>query len=202
MIDFKTVFILSPHSDDGELGAGGIISRLVRNGSNVYYIAFSAPSIELKNEVTKAVRSFNIEGNGITLYINNFKRRIFPTFRQEILQKMYDMNEKYNPDLILTPSTYDMHQDHETVTNEAIRAFKNSTMFGYILRWNCPIIKEDVFIPITKKNLNDKIKALSCYHSQSDKRYFDPTFHINEASVRGFNQSGYAEAFELIRFVI
>ena len=32
---FKNVFILSPHTDDGELGAGGTISKLNELGANI-----------------------------------------------------------------------------------------------------------------------------------------------------------------------
>jgi LmbE family N-acetylglucosaminyl deacetylase len=202
MIDFETVFILSPHTDDGELGAGGTISRLVRNGSKVHYLAFSAPSLMLKNEVGEALKSFKTEDNGVNLHLYNLERRIFPKSRQHILQILYDMDKEYNPDLVITPSTYDLHQDHETITNEAKRVFKKSTIFGYILRWNCQTVKEDVVIPISKDNLNDKIRALGSYHSQINKKYFDPSFHINEAKVRGFNQGGYAESFEMIRLIL
>src|SRR5262245_23534114 len=35
------VLILSPHTDDGELGCGGAICKLIETGCRVYYIAFS-----------------------------------------------------------------------------------------------------------------------------------------------------------------
>ena len=41
---FKNVFVLSPHTDDGELGAGGTISKLNELGANIYYFAFSTYS--------------------------------------------------------------------------------------------------------------------------------------------------------------
>ena len=42
MLDkFKNVYVLAPHTDDGELGAGGTIAKLIELGANVYYFAFS-----------------------------------------------------------------------------------------------------------------------------------------------------------------
>ena len=35
------VLVLAPHTDDGELGCGGTISRMVEEGREVYYAAFS-----------------------------------------------------------------------------------------------------------------------------------------------------------------
>ena len=40
-MDFQTVLVISPHTDDAELGAGGTINRFVKLGKEIYYIAFS-----------------------------------------------------------------------------------------------------------------------------------------------------------------
>ena len=39
--EINNILVLSPHTDDGELGAGGTISKLVENGAKVTYGAFS-----------------------------------------------------------------------------------------------------------------------------------------------------------------
>ncbi|MGL4335869.1 MAG: PIG-L deacetylase family protein, partial [Turicibacter sp.] len=38
---FRKVLVLAPHTDDGELGAGGFIAKLIDAGSEVTYVAFS-----------------------------------------------------------------------------------------------------------------------------------------------------------------
>ena len=35
---YKNVYVLAPHTDDGELGAGGTIAKLVEFGANIYYL--------------------------------------------------------------------------------------------------------------------------------------------------------------------
>ena len=64
-MDFKNVLVLAPHTDDGELGAGGTISRLLRSGAKVSYAAFSTaeesvpeglPKDILKTEVKNATQ--------------------------------------------------------------------------------------------------------------------------------------------------
>ena len=37
----KNILVLAPHTDDGELGLGGTISRLIEKGKKVTYVAFS-----------------------------------------------------------------------------------------------------------------------------------------------------------------
>ncbi len=41
----KNVLIISPHTDDGEFGCGGTISKLLDNGTNVYFLVFSICSL-------------------------------------------------------------------------------------------------------------------------------------------------------------
>ena len=202
-MNFKRVVALSPHTDDAELGAGGTLARLLEEGAEVHYVAFSAPRPELEEECKQALKMLRGEKNRAHISILNFKRRTFPQKRQEILQWLYDFNKEHSPDLILTPCTYDVHQDHQTVTNEVLRCFKSSTIFGYILRWNCRTIKEDVTIPIQEHHLQAKIAAASQYYSQQRRPYFCPDYHRFEAYVRGLNTSShYAEAFELIQLAI
>jgi LmbE family N-acetylglucosaminyl deacetylase len=38
----KRVLVLAPHTDDGEFGCGGTISKMISEGHDVYYAAFSA----------------------------------------------------------------------------------------------------------------------------------------------------------------
>ena len=43
---FQNVLVLAPHTDDGELGAGGTIVKLLENETKVTYLAFSTASNE------------------------------------------------------------------------------------------------------------------------------------------------------------
>ena len=39
--NLKKVLVLAPHTDDGELGCGGFITKLIENNVEVFYVAFS-----------------------------------------------------------------------------------------------------------------------------------------------------------------
>lgn len=67
---FKNVVILAPRTDDGELGCGGTISKLLESGVEVYYIAFSTahqslpkhlPKDTLKNELIRSAKVLGIK---------------------------------------------------------------------------------------------------------------------------------------------
>jgi N-acetylglucosamine malate deacetylase 1 len=207
---FKTVFVLAPHTDDGELGCGGTIKMLVDNGLDVYYIAFSTaeesvpegfPKNQLEVEVKNATEELGIQKNNLILY--RFPVRKLNFARQNILENLIKLRERYNPDLIFMPSLNDIHQDHEVVAQEGLRAFKNRTLLGYELIWNNLKFNTDCFISLDKKHIDAKVKALAKYKTQEGRTYMSHEFIFALAKTRGV-QIGvkFAETFEVTRWII
>ena len=140
---FKNVYVLAPHTDDGELGAGGFISKLIEEGANVYYFAFSTAEKSVPDgfaddilsvEVKKATSKLGIKKENVIIY--NYEVGKLNYARQEILEDLINHRKKLRPDLVLMPSLNDIHQDHSTIAQEGLRAFKNTTVLGYELIWN------------------------------------------------------------------
>lgn len=198
---FRKVLVLSPHTDDGELGAGGTISRLMSEGSDITYLAFSAPRKVLKEECKSS-----LEVLGVSDYrIFDFAARKFPQTRQEILEILYKYNKENQVDLVLTPSTHDLHQDHQTVTTEALRAFKKCTILGYELPWNLIVSHENCFISLAEEDIEKKINACWKYQSQIklNRVYFNKDYLRSLARSRGLKiDEHFAESFEAIKLVI
>ena len=89
---FKKVLVLAPHTDDGELGAGGTIAKLIESQSTVFYAAFSTaeqsvpdgfPKDILKTEVKNATLKLGIKPENLLIY--NYEVRKLNYVRQEIL---------------------------------------------------------------------------------------------------------------------
>ena len=101
------------------------------------------------------------------------------------------------------PSINDIHQDHYTVAQEGLRAFKDRTILGYELIWNNISFNTTSFITLGKKHIQAKVDALKEYKSQSDRAYMSREFIFSLAKSRGV-QIGkeYAECFEVIRWVM
>ena len=140
---FKNVYVLAPHTDDGELGAGGTIAKLIELGANIFYFAFStaADSVPegfskdiLKIEVLNATKKLGIPNKNVIIY--DYQVRKLNYSRQEILEDLMSHRKRLTPDLVLMPSLNDIHQDHATIAQEGLRAFKGSTILGYELIWN------------------------------------------------------------------
>ena len=208
----KNILILSPHTDDAELGAGGTIIKLLKNGNNIRWIVFSSAeesvpegfdNNSLKNEFHMVTKELNLSPDQFT--IHNFKVRYLHEKRQEVLQLLYDERKKYKPDLIIGPSQNDVHQDHQVVSNEMIRAFKNTTsILAYELPWNHFNFNTQYFVRLNEEIIQKKISLLSNYKTQLElnRRYFSDESIKGLARVRGVqSNSNYAEAFELIIWI-
>ena len=210
MKNYKKVFVISPHTDDGELGAGGLISRLIKEKAQIYYIAFSTaeasvpgnlPKNILKTEVKRACLELGIREENIILY--NYEVRKLNYHRQEILEELINLKQLYEPDLVLVPSRDDIHQDHSTVAQESLRAFKNTTILGYELIWNNLKFNNNAFVKLNKNDIEAKVNALSKYVSQKEKNYMQSEFIYSLAKTRGVQiGTDYAEAFEVLRWIM
>lgn len=194
----KKALVLSPHTDDAELGCGGTIAKMIEEGWDVHIIYFSAVAERYPNLVEEAAESSKIMG--VTHEILNFYTRFFPRDRQEILQALYDHSRSIQYDVVFTPTTTDIHQDHGVVTEEAKRAFRNCTLLGYELPWNNLSVSLNCFIPLKERHIKKKILALDCYDSQKHNSYFNEKFFRSVVKMRGIQlASDFAEGFETIK---
>ncbi len=200
------VLALSPHTDDVEFGCGGTISKLVEQGHDVYVVAFSdcrsslAPNLKLDTLIEEATYSSKIL-KVKDLKILGYEVRYFSDHRQAILEDMVKMNKSIKPDLVFVPVSTDIHQDHQTIHNEAKRAFRQCNMLGYELPWNNIVITTNFFVRLEEKHVHTKAEAVMAFKSQAERNYCNEKFIKSLAITRG-TQIGctYAEAFELIKW--
>jgi N-acetylglucosamine malate deacetylase 1 len=207
----KTALILAPHTDDAEIGAGGLIARLVEQGTNITYVTFShceeslkenLPKDTLVREAREAAQSLGVQASSINFL--GLKVRRFEEYRQQILQYLIDLKRGHGVfDLVLTPCSQDIHQDHKVVTRECVRAFKDSTILGYELPWNTLSFTPTLLVSMSEVHLKKKTEAVMRFKSQSHRYYMREEFVRSSAVFRGTSISeSFAEAYEVIRWVI
>ena len=206
----KRILVLAPHTDDGEFGCGGTINKFIRQGSEVFYVAFSAceqsvlpefPKDILISEVKEATKVIGIKAKNLILY--KYDVRTFNYQRQEILDNMVYLKKELKPDLIFIPSLNDVHQDHSTVANEALRAFKFDSILSYELPWNNLNFTTSSFVFLDELDIQKKVEALSKYKSQMHRSYANEEFIRSLARTRGVQvNTRYAEVFEIVRWIL
>ena len=186
------VLVLAPHTDDAELGCGGTVARLVEEGRDVHVAMFSLCdkslpegffTDDLRREFTVAMGELGVcEGS---LHVFDYAVREFPSLRQEILEDMVRLRGIVYPSLVLMPSLNDVHQDHATVAQEGLRAFKRSTVLCYEDPWNNFSFQNQMFVTLTDEQLEKKVAAVYADVSQRGRDYTQPEFIRSLAHVRG-----------------
>ncbi|MDP9293516.1 MAG: PIG-L family deacetylase [Actinomycetota bacterium] len=210
MVDaWKRVLVLAPHTDDGEFGCGGTMARLVDAGAEVRYVAFSIatkslpegfPPDTLAKEVREATTRLGIPEEQLT--VHDFEVRTFPERRQDILELLIELWEEWQPDAVLQPSVHDIHQDHQVVAAEGLRAFKRTTILGYEIPWNNYNFDYQAYVALDRSHLERKVAALERYASQQHRKYADAEYIWNVARTHGINVGrDYAEVFTVYRVV-
>jgi N-acetylglucosamine malate deacetylase 1 len=209
-VKFRRVLVLAPHTDDGELGCGGSIARLVEEGAEVFYAAFSTCDTSLPPELPKNTLALEVKAAtavlGIpaqNLIIYDYEVRKLNYVRQEVLEELVRLKREIAPDLTFFPTAKDIHQDHYTVAMEGLRAFKQSTMLAYELPWNNLSFETEAFFPLEARHVARKVEALAAYQSQTGRSYMSDAFIQGWARTRGIQIGAeYAEAFEVVRWVV
>ncbi len=204
------ILLLSPHTDDGELGCGATISKLIRQGKQVYYAAFSAceqsvlpnfPKDILISEVKSATSTLGIPEQNLKLF--RYDVRTFNYHRQAILDDLIHLREEIRPDTVLIPCVTDIHQDHKTMAEEALRAFKFMNIFSYELPWNNLNFNTCAFEVVEEEDAQCKVDALAQYKSQSHRPYANEEFLRSQLRMLGVQVAQrYAEVFEVVRLVM
>ena len=206
----STILVLAPHTDDGELGCGGSIARLIREGHDVHYVAFCscdeslpegmAPGT-LRAEVLRATKVLGIPAARVSVL--DFPVRHLAEWRQDVLEHLVALNRSLEPDIVFCPTRDDLHQDHEVVAAEAMRAFKARTILGYEMPWNNITFDANMLVTLEERDVDLKVSALAEYESQRHRPY------VTERFIRGLSHSRgvtigqeYAEAFTLYRGVL
>jgi len=206
----QRILVLAPHTDDGEFGCGATINKMLANGNEVYYAAFSLaeesvpppfPKNILEKEVKEATSVIGIDSSKLLLY--KYRVRHFAFHRQEILEDLVRLNRELRPDLVFMPALHDLHQDHFTISNEGFRAFKHTSILCYELPWNNLNFSTQTFVKLEKHHVEKKIEAIKCYKSQHMKQYASEEFIKSLAITRGVQIGAeYAEVFEVIRWIL
>ena len=150
------------------------------------------PKDILKTEVKKATAQLGISPENLIIY--NYEVRKLGYVRQEILEELIRLKKSNSFDLVFIPSLHDIHQDHTTIAQEGLRAFKNTTLLGYELIWNNLTFNTQCFVELNREHIQAKVEALKAYESQGTRDYLSEEFIFSLAKTRGV-QAGcpYAE---------
>src|SRR2546423_1884237 len=110
--------------------------------------------------------------------------------------------EGWQPQVVFQPSLHDIHQDHQVIAAEGLRAFKRTTILGYEIPWNNFDFSYQAYFALESRHIERKVAALEKYASQQHRRYANAEYVWNVARTHGINVNReYAEVFQVYRLI-
>jgi len=200
----KRVLFLGAHPDDIELGCGALLHHIVKQ-TDVLCVTLSDNQ---KNPDLKNVKDEHYEAMAVLgvpeekIVLGPFTTRVFPNSRQEILEYFLKLRREFEPDLIFVHSKQDVHQDHNTMTDEALRAFRGITVLGFDVVRSSNGFFPHFLVEVTEEDVNKKIEALSQYETYRDHYYFNSELtHSIMVRHGALAECPFAEGFDILRIV-
>ena len=200
----KKVLFLGAHPDDIELGCGALLHHIAKQ-TDVLCVTLSDnqknPDLQnVKDEHYASMQVLGVPREKIVL--GPFTTRVFPDARQEILEYFLALRRDFKPDLIFVHSKNDLHQDHLTMTDEALRAYRGITVLGFDVVRSSYDFFPHFIVEVSEEAVNNKIEALSQYETYRDRYYFN-TELTRSIMVRhgALAECPFAEGFDILRIV-
>ncbi|HEX9386442.1 MAG TPA: PIG-L deacetylase family protein [Anaerolineales bacterium] len=200
----KRVLFLGAHPDDIELGCGALLHHIAKQ-TDVLCVTLSDnqknPDLQnVKSEHFDAMAMLGVPKENIVL--GPFTTRVFPDSRQEILEYFLSLRRDFQPDLIFVHSKQDVHQDHLTMTDESLRAFRGITVLGFDVVRSSYGFFPHFLVEVTEEDVNKKIEALACYETYRDRYYFNRELTRSIMVRHGaLAECPFAEGFDILRIV-
>jgi LmbE family N-acetylglucosaminyl deacetylase len=198
----RSVLFLGAHPDDIELGCGALLHHIV-NQTEVLCVTLSDnqknPDLkDLREEHFQAMEVLGVPQDKVVF--GPFTTRVFPDARQEILEYFLKLRREFGPDLIFVHSKQDIHQDHLTMTDEALRAFRGITVLGFDVVRSSYGFFPHFLVEVTEEDVNKKIEALACYETYRDRYYFNSELTRSIMVRHGaLAERPFAEGFDILR---
>jgi N-acetylglucosamine malate deacetylase 1 len=200
----EKVCFIGAHPDDIELGCGALIAHITSQAEVICVtLSDNQKNPALQNVVNEHRASMSVLGvRPENVLVNSFETRRFPHARQEILEYLIELNRTYHPEVVFVHTKADIHQDHATVMEESLRAFRGTTVLGFDVLRSSYGFFPNFLVEVNEKDVEIKLAALAEYRTYQDKYYFNPEVTRSTLIRHGaLAERPYAEAFDILRVV-
>lgn len=195
------ILCLGAHADDIEIGCGATILDLLTRGVRleVAWCVLSATP-ERAIEARASASAFLTGAAEADVDVQGFRDGHFPWSGAAIKEWFESLKDVRRPDLILTHTRDDRHQDHREVCALTWNTFRDHLILEYeIPKWDGDLGRPSVYLPVSEAALERKVELLRHHFpSQATKPWFDRDTFRGLARLRGLESaspSRFAEAF-------
>ena len=195
------VLALGCHSDDIEIGCGATLLALTRSRPDVEvtWVVFGADG-ERADEARASAGNFLASARDAEVVLHGFRDGFFPYVGAEVKDAFEALKARIDPDVVLTHTRFDLHQDHRLVCELTWNTFRDHLILEYeVPKYDGDLGTPNLFVPVSRELAEEKARLLSeAFPTQSGKHWFDVEVFLGLMRLRGMESrsaSGYAEAF-------
>lgn len=198
----RRILVVGAHPDDLELACGGTVASLVDRGHIVRTIIMSDGKEGGHADTRMIEARSGSEFLGVSeVEVHQFTDTRLSDHSCELISVVENAVNQFRPDIILTHSGHDQHQDHQAVHEAVLRGARRAPS---ILCFESPSatrqFNPSIFIDISGY-INVKVEAVAVHHDQAKKPYMTATIVRSIAAFRGIQaRCEFAEAFEPVRY--
>jgi len=199
--DSGRVLAFGAHPDDLEVGAGGLLARLVEEGAAVTMAIVSIP-YDHERRRAEAEAGAKVIGGKLRFIYDEKPSRVEDIPMHELVRRMDQLVADVHPDLVITHSMHDLHWDHGLVNRATVSALRR-TPCDLLAFLSSPEMNAQsrafgqCFADISK-SIDTKIEAIGAHHSQAEKLDLESSRDLARAMGR-ISGYRYAEAYEVLR---
>jgi len=197
--DGLKVLCLGAHCDDIEIGCGGTILRLAKERAiaELKWIVFTS-NPERAEEAKKSAESFLATVSKKEVEIMSFRDSFLFNSAAEVKMTFEEIKKGFDPDVVFTHSSRDLHQDHSLLSRFTWNTFRSHLILEYeIPKYDGDMGAPNFFVKLEKEQVDQKATNLiEHYKSQAGKHWFDRELFSGLARIRGMECAhAFAEAF-------
>jgi LmbE family N-acetylglucosaminyl deacetylase len=204
----RRVLCLGAHSDDIEIGAGGMVLELLRQrpGVQFQWVVFSAAGVRA-TEARQSARRFLGARSAEQVRLFPFRDGFFPSEYPAVKEAFEQVARGFQPDLVLTHTRDDRHQDHRVVSDLTWNTFRRHLVLEYeIPKWDGDLGRPNCYLPVSAATAQRKTRLLmQGFASQRSKDWFSPETFLGLMRLRAIEcraPGGYAEAYHMRKAII
>jgi LmbE family N-acetylglucosaminyl deacetylase len=193
----RRVLAIGCHADDIEIGCGGTVLSFTRShpGVHVTWVVLAAGGVR-GTEARASAEAFLAAAESSDVRILEHRESFLPY--EPGVKESFEELKSVEPDLILTHTRHDLHQDHRTACELTWNTFRDHLVLEYeIPKFDGDLGAPNVFVPLEEDVVAEKIRLLEThFESQAGKHWFDAELFRGILRIRGMESATrYAEAF-------
>ena len=195
----KRVLAIGCHADDIEIGCGGTLLALTRSqpALHVTWVVLAASGSRAE-EARKSASAF-LGDASTDIRVLEFRESFLPYIGGDV-KEAFETLKDVEPDLILTHTRHDLHQDHRLACELTWNTFRNHLILEYeIPKYDGDLGTPNVFVPVSGDLAREKARLIhNAFGSQQGKHWFEEDLFLSLMRLRGMeaaSPTGYAEAF-------